>query len=108
MEIKLNLEQVSYLKGLDSKKKQRKFLLDCLVGMIIGESVKKIPSIKIIMEDGICKITDPDAIAFLNKNPSLLSPLESEKLNKFISFIPKKGKIETSKMTNSPSKKQKT
>ena len=40
MEIKLNLEQVSYLKGLDSKKKQRKFLLDCLVEGIIGESVK--------------------------------------------------------------------
>jgi hypothetical protein len=40
MEIKLNLEQVSYIKSLDSKKKQRKFLLDCLVESIIGESVK--------------------------------------------------------------------
>jgi len=40
MTIEINLEQVSYLKSLDSKKKQRKFLLDCLVGIIIGESVK--------------------------------------------------------------------
>lgn len=31
MEIKLNLEQLSYLKSLDSKKKKRKFLLDCLI-----------------------------------------------------------------------------
>lgn len=40
MELKLNLEQVTYLKDLDSKKKQRKFLLDCLVDSIIGESEK--------------------------------------------------------------------
>jgi len=38
--MELNLEQIEYLKGLDSKKKQRKFLLDCLVESIIGESVK--------------------------------------------------------------------
>lgn len=31
MKIKLNPEQLSYLKSLDSKKKKRKFLLDCLV-----------------------------------------------------------------------------
>jgi len=31
MEIKLNLEQLQYLKSLDSKKKKRKFLLDCLI-----------------------------------------------------------------------------
>lgn len=42
MTITITEEQVSYIKGLDSKKKQRKFLLDCLVEQIttIGESVK--------------------------------------------------------------------
>lgn len=39
MEIKLNLEQITYLKSLDSKKKKRKFLLDCLIENVeIGES----------------------------------------------------------------------
>jgi len=50
MEITLNSEQVSYLKSLDSKKNQRKFLLDCLVESIIGESVK--------FEDFCVEITD--------------------------------------------------
>jgi len=40
MQIELNLKQLSYLKGLNSKKKQRKFLLDCLVENAIGESEK--------------------------------------------------------------------
>lgn len=40
--MKLNLEQLSYLKGLNSKKKQRKFLLDCLVDNLIGESRKSV------------------------------------------------------------------
>jgi hypothetical protein len=40
MQIEINEEQIEYLKGLDSKKKQRKFLLDCLVDSIICESVK--------------------------------------------------------------------
>ncbi len=36
----LNDEQLNYLKSLDSKKKRRKFMLDCLVESVIGESVK--------------------------------------------------------------------
>ena len=31
MKLKLNSEQIAYLKGLDSKKKKRKFIIDCLV-----------------------------------------------------------------------------
>lgn len=34
MEIKLTLEQIAYLKSLDSKKKKRKFLLNCFVESI--------------------------------------------------------------------------
>ncbi len=34
MKLKLNPEQIAYLKSLDSKKKKRKFLLDCLVDNI--------------------------------------------------------------------------
>ena len=36
--MKLNPKQLSYIKGLDSKKKQRKFLLDCILENVIGES----------------------------------------------------------------------
>lgn len=36
----LTLEQIEYLKSLNSKKKRRKFLLDCLVENVIGESEK--------------------------------------------------------------------
>lgn len=36
----LTSEQIAYLKELDSKKKRRKFLLDCLVESVIGESEK--------------------------------------------------------------------
>ena len=36
--MKLSEEDIAYLKGLDSKKKQRKFLLDRLLESVIGES----------------------------------------------------------------------
>lgn len=36
----LTNEQIAYLKSLDSKKKRRKFFLDCLVENVIGESEK--------------------------------------------------------------------
>lgn len=35
----LNEEQKNYLKGLNSKKKRRKFIIDCLVENLIGERV---------------------------------------------------------------------
>lgn len=38
--MKLSEEDIAYLKGLDSKKKQRKFLLDRLLESVIGESAK--------------------------------------------------------------------
>jgi len=38
--MKLTEEQLSYLKSLESKKKRRKFMLDCLVESVIGESGK--------------------------------------------------------------------
>jgi len=40
MKLKLNLEQIAYLKSLDSKKKKRKFLLDCLVEEIENDSAE--------------------------------------------------------------------
>lgn len=36
----LNDEQLAYLKSLESPKKRRKFMLDCLVKNALGESVK--------------------------------------------------------------------
>jgi len=36
----LTPEQLAYLKGLESPKKRRKFMLDCLVESVIGESMK--------------------------------------------------------------------
>jgi len=36
----LTSEQIAYLKALDSKKKRRKFMLDCLVESVLGESMK--------------------------------------------------------------------
>lgn len=38
--MKLSEEQIAYLKSLDSKKKRRKFMLDCLVESVIGESAE--------------------------------------------------------------------
>jgi hypothetical protein len=40
MKIKLTKSQISYLKSLDSKKKKRKFLLDCLVENICVEETQ--------------------------------------------------------------------
>lgn len=52
--MKLSEEQIAYLKGLDSKKKQRKFLLDCFVDNLIDEFNKNY----IITLSGIKKISD--------------------------------------------------
>jgi hypothetical protein len=38
----LNEEQLAYLKELESPKKRRKFMLDCLVENVLGESVKSV------------------------------------------------------------------
>jgi len=38
----LNDEQLAYLKSLESPKKRRKFMLDCLVKNVLGESVKSV------------------------------------------------------------------
>ena len=40
MKIELTKSQISYLKSLDSKKKKRKFLLDCLVENICVEETQ--------------------------------------------------------------------
>lgn len=40
IELKITLEQIAYLKSLDSKKKKRKFLLDCLFEEIEYEKPK--------------------------------------------------------------------
>lgn len=45
--MKLNPKQLSYLKGLDSKKKQRKFLLDCILENVIGESDNETLNLKL-------------------------------------------------------------
>lgn len=49
MKLNLTLEQLAYLKSLDSKKKKRKFLLDCLVecievGIEVIEPILVLPS----------------------------------------------------------------
>jgi hypothetical protein len=38
----LNDEQLAYLKNLESPKKRRKFMLDCLVKNVLGESAKSV------------------------------------------------------------------
>lgn len=67
MKIELNPKQLSYIKGLDSKKKQRKFLLDCILENIIGESQKPIKIRPIIFKDGAFTTNDKDEIAFLKR-----------------------------------------
>jgi hypothetical protein len=42
MKIELTKSQISYLKSLDSKKKKRKFLLDCLIENICVEETQSI------------------------------------------------------------------
>lgn len=67
MKIELTKSQISYLKSLDSKKKKRKFLLDCFIENVeIGES-EKIKVKPIIFKDGVFETNDKEAIDFLNK-----------------------------------------
>ena len=49
--MKLNPKQLSYIKGLDSKKKQRKFLLDCILENVIGKSRKPIKITPIMFKE---------------------------------------------------------
>ena len=59
----LTSEQLAYLKELESPKKRRKFMLDCLVENALGESVK---SHNIVFKNGVFKTNDPDLIKTLN------------------------------------------
>ena len=42
IELKITSEQIAYLKSLDSKKKKREFLLDCLLEEITNKQIKKL------------------------------------------------------------------
>jgi len=64
MEIKLNSEQLAYLKSLDSKKKKRKFLLDCLLGEIESKNIVKFEPI--IFKDGVFQTKDKNVADFLS------------------------------------------
>lgn len=62
----LDEEQKNYLKSLDSKKKRRKFMLDCLVESVIGESAKIDTSKVVVFKDGVFKTSDPEMICAMN------------------------------------------
>lgn len=69
--IKLNPEQLAYLKSLDSKKKKRKFLLDCLVECI---------EVGIEVEELIAKSNEPQppmefCVEVTDENKSVLDKL---------------------------------
>lgn len=119
MTIKITEEQVEYIKSLDSKKKQRKFLLDCLVGSIIGESVKfnfkskneiakdrlnHTPSNRDIewTEDGLWFFKQSDKNNEIADLPSKEAKIE-EKLNRdFFKNPPEGERVDISKISNSP------
>lgn len=63
--MKLSEEQIAYLKSLDSKKKRRKFMLDCLVDSVIGELAKIDPSKVINFTNGKFEATSQEQIDFL-------------------------------------------
>lgn len=63
IKIEISEEQIAYLKSLDSKKKKRKFLLDCLLGEI--ESKNKVKFKPIIFKDGVFETKDKNVADFL-------------------------------------------
>jgi len=64
--IKLNPEQLQYLKSLDSKKKKRKFLLDCLVEEI---EVKNLKAKAFFFIEGESIPIDDELFNFLDNHP---------------------------------------
>ena len=65
MKIELTKSQIAYLKSLDSKKKKRKFLLDCFIENIeVGKKSKVKP---IVFTNGVFQTNNKEAIDFLEK-----------------------------------------